>query len=496
MSNDIKKISWKQNGMHLSEVFIAVEFMPDEEIKFLLQKDMVNYLFQKRNDKIEMHFNLNRNDRAEVCVVDFSKIKALKPVYPLLQKNMKLPKIEKISNESVINGDATFGVYSIFHPDSSKWLTNEGWESDQACFDIVPEKIIESNLSVSIIPQKAVDSGAGWRVKEMEWKESNSIISIERGNCVVEFKALEDWIAPKDQQVYIMEGIDEHLSAEYRPDRSKFMRREPMNVLSIFLILFVFFFGVYWLVKSPSPGMLVTAISPSEVVVHGAKWRIEDGEWQVGNGSIELEAGEYEVEFSSMDGWQNPSIQHVSLKGGQTTQIDVSYNRKVVVKIMPEAAAQDGAQWKIRGESGWHDSGESLMMTQRRGQQIIFKEIDGWTTPAGKAVSNSMRAIAAEYRREPSGAAMVDRSIMVEIGPYEAVQAGARWKLEGPGEWKAGGETISGLINIPYTVIFKSVEGWKKPHSIKLSGQRQIEIVKEGIYQKVLMPAKAEGEKK
>ncbi len=496
MSKDIDKVSWKQNGMHPSEVFIDVEFRSEKSVKFLLQEDMVNHLFQRRLEKIEMHFNLKGKDPAEVHVVDFSKIKPVKPVYPLLQQNVKLPKIEKAPSENGLEGNGKIGVYSISHTDSNQWLTNKGWLPDQTCFDIVPEKVIESNLKVSIAPQKAVDSGAGWRVNDMPWKESNATVSIERGNCVVEFKSLVDWEAPKDRQVYILEGIDENISAEYQRDRPKLLRRKPINVLSLCLIIFACFFGVYWLVRSPPRGTLVAVLSPSEVVAQGAQWRIEDGEWQASAGTIELNAGEYEVEFKSLNGWHPPAEQHVSLKEGQTTQIDVAYDRELAIQITPEEAVQSGAQWKIKGAAAWHDSNESLTLSQGHGHKLIFKNIDGWNAPAEKVISNSESAITAEYRKKPSTTEIFEKSVMVKINPSEAVRAGALWKLEGPGEWKASEEKVSGLINIPYTIIFKSIDGWKKPHSIKLAGQNAAAIVKEGIYQKVLIHAQAGGEKK
>lgn len=51
------------------------------------------------------------------------------------------------------------------------------------------------------------------------------------------------------------------------------------------------------------------------------------------------------------------------------------------VIISPQKAVEDGAQWKVTGESAWHNSGEILIDMPFRSYQIQFKPVSGYTTP-------------------------------------------------------------------------------------------------------------------
>lgn len=501
MLSDIDKITWKQNRMHLSEVLIDVRFRSKKGTKFFLKEDMVNHIFRKRDQKIEIHLNFNQSDRAEVFTLDFSRLKTVKPVYPLLQQKVAGPKIEKKIAED-LEEIKKIGVYSIFNADSAQWMTNKGWGDVQESFDIVPERTIQSNLSVTIAPQKAVESGAAWRIKDMQWQKSASNALVAIGGCEVEFKELPGWISPATEKVHIFEGIDEKLSATYTQNRPKLLRREPSNMLYIFLVVFIIFLGFYFFDKSASPGSLAVALSPPQAATQGARWRIENGDWRQSGEVVELEAGQYTVEFKPLDGWQHPSNQTISLEKGEILKSDETYQKMLSVRIMPQEAAQSGAKWKIKGESKWRDSNDSLPLDQKSDGRIIFKDIEGWTSPVEKNLANLKSDVTAEYVKEPSSMTATnatqvtekreDRKITVRINPSEAVEAGARWKLKGPGEWKASGEEISGLINIPYTVIFKRIEGWKTPQGIKLAVRSQVEVVKQGEYQKILENTRAE----
>ena len=87
--NKIDKISWKQNIMHPSDVFIEMKIACNEDIKFLLKEKMINHIFQRRNERCEFHFTFSNDENTVVSPVDFSKIKPVRPVYPLLKQNMK-----------------------------------------------------------------------------------------------------------------------------------------------------------------------------------------------------------------------------------------------------------------------------------------------------------------------------------------------------------------------------------------------------------------------
>jgi hypothetical protein len=524
----MEKITWKQNLMHPSDVSINVKFASKKEIKFLLKEDMVNHIHQKRDEKIEIHFYFNESNQTVIHPVDFSKLKPVKPVYPLLQQNMVLPKIKKKSAEDLEKNEKV-GIYSIFHPDSNRWLTDNGWENVKMSFDIVPEKTIESNLSVTIAPQEAVESGAKWRIKDAEWQNTDSSVPVSRGNCEVKFKELPGWHTPKSQQIHIFEGDDEKISVEYTLSKQNLLKREPLNMLCLFLIFFIVFVGGYYLISLKSPGTVAISLSPDQALTQGAQWRIKNGDWQASDTSIELSAGEYTIEFKPVDSWQSPANLNISLAAGQTISPHQAYQKILVVNITPEEATKNGAQWKIKGEANWRDNGDDLPLDTKDNSQIVFKAIEGWTAPPEKDISTLENDFMAEYEKEPSAMeakvdtvdtastdaaektnstevaniadkanttekvkAKIERSVTVTITPAEVAKAGASWKLEGPGQWKNSGEKISGLINIPYTIIFKSINGWEKPHRITLTDHGPSLIVKQGVYKKVIEQAHVE----
>jgi subtilisin family serine protease/subtilase family serine protease len=53
-------------------------------------------------------------------------------------------------------------------------------------------------------------------------------------------------------------------------------------------------------------------------------------------------------------------------------------------------------------------------------------------------------------------------SLLVNILPFEAVNAGAKWRVD-EGPWQNSGTTYSGLSVGPHTVDFKDIIGWTKP---------------------------------
>ena len=57
------------------------------------------------------------------------------------------------------------------------------------------------------------------------------------------------------------------------------------------------------------------------------------------------------------------------------------------VSIVPQAAADQGAQWKLTSESQWHSSGAIITVSSLGDYVVQFKTISGWTTPPNKTIS-------------------------------------------------------------------------------------------------------------
>ncbi len=62
----------------------------------------------------------------------------------------------------------------------------------------------------------------------------------------------------------------------------------------------------------------------------------------------------------------------------------------------------------------------------------------------------------------PAWAQKATGSVMVSITPQGAIDAGAKWRVDG-GTWKTSNATVNGLSTGDHEISFKKVTGWKKP---------------------------------
>jgi hypothetical protein len=485
MLNNSKRIEWKQNRMHLSEVRIRVNNSPDEMIEFLLEEKVINYIFRQRYESIELHLNINENKPHEIFRIDFSKLKVVKPVPQLLQEGLDLKK-----NKSSLDNDSDkvekIGVYSILHKNSGKWLGRDGWEVSQEWFDLIPEKTVATYINVSIKPDRAIEDGAKWRIDEGEWQESDVSVNLLPGSYTVNFKKLPDWTPPISQHVQIIEGVDENISAEYAGNEPKILTKKNISIFVAFFLVLLFIEALYYSFTAKPVGKVTADLFPSEVVEKGARWRVKNGEWQNSGKAVKLDAGDYLVEFRSIPGWQTPDHQNISVKRDDITKIDGPYIKLLHVNIKPQEVVEKGAQWKVGGDNNWQNSGEQVALKPDGPYVIAFKDVREWITPEKIDLSIQSTSVEVEYKKQPPPPPpVVDRSITIHIHPPEVEMIGARWRLEGPGNWRCSGEKITGLIDIPYKVIFKSIVGWKKPSNMKFKFDIQNNIVRDVIYEQM-----------
>jgi len=81
--------------------------------------------------------------------------------------------------------------------------------------------------------------------------------------------------------------------------------------------------------------------------------------------------------------------------GGKSDTHDVTIKNvsqdvgSIRVSIVPQQAADAGAQWRVVGESNWRNSGTIKSNVQFGTYTIEFKDISGWTTPSNKMVTVS-----------------------------------------------------------------------------------------------------------
>jgi hypothetical protein len=83
-------------------------------------------------------------------------------------------------------------------------------------------------LAVYIMPQGAVDAGAQWRIHPLDpsYHESGTILAgIPVGTYEIEFKTIDSWIAPSNQQIVIVSDVETTVESEYLAD----MDRDDMS---------------------------------------------------------------------------------------------------------------------------------------------------------------------------------------------------------------------------------------------------------------------------
>ncbi len=71
------------------------------------------------------------------------------------------------------------------------------------------------------------------------------------------------------------------------------------------------------------------------------------------------------------------------------TTTTVASSGSIRVSIVPQAATDAGAQWKLTSESAWRNSGAIVSGLALGTYSIEFKTISGWTTPVNKQVAIS-----------------------------------------------------------------------------------------------------------
>lgn len=153
----------------------------------------------------------------------------------------------------------------------------------------------------------------------------------------------------------------------------------------------------------------------------------------------------------------------------------------VRVTIRPEQAISEGAGWKIKGKissANWQPSGDTYGNLKPGSAQIFFNDIPGWIKPDNIPITLVGGATPTEVTgtyREVKGA------VRVTLTPPQAVEAGARWRLNGD-VWLESGATIPEAPTGENVVEYLAIPGWTKPEAQTIAVQRGFTTVIEGGY--------------
>ena len=150
----------------------------------------------------------------------------------------------------------------------------------------------------------------------------------------------------------------------------------------------------------------------------------------------------------------------------------------------PEGRQHPGAYWQVDGGS-WQQSGAKVTDLATGHHVVTFLPVDGWTAPSSRTITiakNQPTSISAAYVE-------LVGSLKVSISPQSAVNAGAKWSIDGGTTWHESGATLTNVqitTTNPYTVTFKPVTGWTTaPNQTQITitkGQTVVLTSAENVY--------------
>jgi hypothetical protein len=284
------------------------------------------------------------------------------------------------------------------------------------------------NMSVTISPYEAMNAGAKWRINNGNWHNNGyQATSLSTGQYLLECSDIIGWNRPDNQTVTINASQTTYAECTY----------------------------------SKQTGSLNVTISPYEAINAGARWRIDNGNWQnSGYTASDLSVGQHTLEFSSIDGWQRPANQTITINALQTSYADVTYSRQtgfVSVTITPADAISAGAYWRVNN-SLWYVSGDTASGISVGQYTLEFIDISGWQRPNNQIISVE----AAQTTYASAAYAPETGNAIVTIYPQSAVDKGALWRIDS-GLWQNTGDIVSNLCAGEHQLTFKTISGWITP---------------------------------
>ena len=234
----------------------------------------------------------------------------------------------------------TFGICSLSGLSSE--FGQAKWMAEDHAQDV-------GTLHVVITPQAAIDDGAQWRLDGGLWRNSGVYLGLEVGSYTIEYKAIDGWDAPSNQNVDIIKDQITEVTGTYTVTR----------YLRVF-------------------------ISPQEAIDAGAQWNADGGPWH-NSGDIvrDLSVGDHTVNYKNVFGWNAPPSETVAIVAGQTTETTGIYIQQfgsLQVTITPQAVIDAGAQWNVDGGQ-WQDSGATISGLPTGDHTVIYMGIFGWNRP-------------------------------------------------------------------------------------------------------------------
>jgi hypothetical protein len=142
----------------------------------------------------------------------------------------------------------------------------------------------------------------------------------------------------------------------------------------------------------PNLGTISVTIQPAAAVTAGAQWKFNSSGWTNSGASFTtplLGANQNYLQFSAVSGWITPSQFYVTVGGGQTTNVTVTYQQDMTpglltVTLSPPDAVNAGAHWHVNG--GTYGNGASVSLSPNT-YTVSFDSVSGWTAPVSQSVT-------------------------------------------------------------------------------------------------------------
>ncbi|MCP4353586.1 MAG: hypothetical protein GY795_49690 [Desulfobacterales bacterium] len=278
------------------------------------------------------------------------------------------------------------------------------------------EYVETGSLTVVISPAAAVAAGALWSVDGgTKWYESGTAQVLEVGSYTVTYSSVDGYGAPEDASVTIIKDDSESITATYT---------------------------VY-------VGYLNVVLTPADIE---AQWSADGGNTWYDSGTQSFSPGTYTVIFSSVDGYDTPADESVTLTADDTETVTVRYASQSGYLSVSISPSDTGAQWSADGGTTWYDSGTQAFDPGT--YTVTFSSVDGYDTPADESVTltaDDTETVTVRYASQ-SG------YLSVSISPSDT---GAQWSADGGTTWYDSG--TQSFDPGSYTVIFSDVDGYDTP---------------------------------
>jgi hypothetical protein len=135
----------------------------------------------------------------------------------------------------------------------------------------------------------------------------------------------------------------------------------------------------------------------------------------------------------------------------------VLFGGSLQVIISPQAAIDAGAKWRVDG-GAWRNSSYTETNLGIGSHTVEYSTISGWNKPANETIQ-----INAGLTTTTSGTYVQQTgSLQVIISPQAAIDAGAKWRVDGVA-WRDSGYTETLLTVGSHTVEYNAISSWITP---------------------------------